>query len=115
MRVIRNRLIPVKGFKCVNLFGVLFVRTGCVMQTADMNHEAIHTAQMKEMLYVFFYAAYILEWLYHLLICHDSRKAYYRISFEKEAYGNQSDADYLKNRKMYNQYRKELNHGTDRN
>lgn len=105
MILVYNRIIPFKGFKCINLFGVLFVRTGCVMQSSDMNHEVIHTVQMKEMLYIFFYVAYILEWLYHLLICHDSRKAYYRISFEKEAYENQSDRDYVKTRKMFNQYR----------
>lgn len=35
MRVIYNRLIPFKGYKCVNLFGVLFVREGCTMTVTD--------------------------------------------------------------------------------
>lgn len=43
MKVIYNRLIPFKGYKCVNLFGVLFVREGCTMTATDYNHEAIHT------------------------------------------------------------------------
>lgn len=66
MKVIYNRLIPFKGYKCVNLFGVLFVREGCTMRAEDYNHEAIHTAQMKELLYVPFYLLYVLEWLWRL-------------------------------------------------
>ncbi|MEI3109875.1 MAG: hypothetical protein V8T88_13730 [Phocaeicola sp.] len=50
MKVIYNRIIPFKGFKSINLFGLLFVREECVMFDVDYNHEAIHTAQMKEML-----------------------------------------------------------------
>ena len=63
MKVIYNKIIPFKQFKCINLFGLLFVRKGCFMSEKDFNHEAIHTAQMKEMLYVFFYIWYFVEWL----------------------------------------------------
>ena len=112
MKVIYNRLIPFKGYKAINLFGVLFVREGCSMSAEDFNHESIHTAQMKEMLYVFFYIFYVLEWLYRLLRLKNSRKAYRSLSFEREAYANQSDMDYLNDRPMYNQYK--LNdYGTD--
>ena len=51
MKVIYNRIIPFKGFKAINIFGVLFVRKGCSMREKDFNHESIHTVQMKEMLY----------------------------------------------------------------
>lgn len=43
MKVIYNRLIPFRGFKCINLFGILFVREGCVMTRTDFDHEAIYT------------------------------------------------------------------------
>lgn len=66
MKVIYNKIIPFKGYKCINLFGVLFVRKGCTMRESDYNHEAIHTKQMKELLYVSFYILYLLEWLYRL-------------------------------------------------
>lgn len=105
MRVVRNSLIPFKGFKAINLFGVVFVRRECTMTFADLNHEAIHTAQMREMFYVIFYLAYVVEWLCHLAWCQDPHEAYRRISFEREAYANQSDPNYLNNRKSYNQYR----------
>lgn len=67
MKVIYNKIIPFKGYKCINLFGVLFVRKGCTMSKSDYNHEAIHTKQMKELLYVPFYILYLLEWLYRLI------------------------------------------------
>lgn len=95
MKVIENRLIPFNGFKCVNLFGVLFVRKGCTMDATDCNHEAIHTAQMKEMLYVFFYLWYVAEWLVRLARFRDAREAYRNIPFEREAYGNEGIAGYL--------------------
>lgn len=106
MKVIYNRLIPFRGFKCINLFGILFVREGCVMTQTDFNHEAIHTAQMKELLYAPFYLLYLLEWLWRLLRYRDGRKAYRDISHEREAYDNQATPDYLINRKPYNQFKK---------
>lgn len=105
MRIVYNNIIPFKGFKCINLFGVLFVRKGCTMGDKDFNHEAIHTAQMKEMLYLFFYLAYLIEWFIKLIRFRNSLKAYYEISFEKEAYRNEEDLGYLKHRKHFNQYK----------
>lgn len=104
MKVIYNRLIPFRGFKCINLFGILFVREGCVMTQTDYNHEAIHTAQMKEMLYIGFYLCYLVEWLIKTLIRTDGRFAYYAISYEREAYENQIYSDYLAIRKPFNQF-----------
>ena len=106
MKVIYNRIIPFRGFKCINLFGILFVREGCVMTRTDFNHESIHTAQMKELLYLPFYLLYVLEWLYRLMQLRDSRKAYCAISHEREAYDNQVNPDYLTERKPYNQFKK---------
>lgn len=106
MKVIYNRFIPFRGFKCINLFGILFVREGCVMTRTDFNHEPIHTAQMKELLYLPFYLLYVLEWLYRLIQLRDSGKAYRAISHEREAYDNQCNPDYLTERKPYNQFKK---------
>lgn len=105
MKVVYNKVIPFKGYKCVNLFGVLFVRDGCTMSSTDYNHEAIHTAQMKELLYVPFYLLYVLEWLWHLARLRDTKAAYRATSFEREAYAYQSDADYLNRRMKFNQYK----------
>lgn len=98
MKIIYNNIIPLPGFKAINLFGVLFVRKGCTMSDTDLNHEAIHTAQMKEMWYVFFYLWYLIEWVVRLF---KKGNAYRNISFEQEAYSNQSWLKYLENRPRF--------------
>lgn len=98
MKVIYNKIIPFNGYKCINLFGILFVRKGCMMRESDYNHEEIHTKQMKELLYVPFYILYLLEWLYRLT---QKGNAYRNISFEKEAYNNENDMDYIDKREHF--------------
>ena len=44
MKIIYNNVIPFKGFKAINLFGIVFVRKGCKMNNIDINHEKIHSA-----------------------------------------------------------------------
>lgn len=106
MKVIYNRFIPFKGFKAINLFGIFFVRKEYTIDETDIRHESIHTAQMREMLFVFFYIAYVVEWLFLLMKYHSNHKAYRNISFEKEAYDHENEPDYLKTRKHFAQYRR---------
>ena len=98
MKIIYNNFIPFKGFAAINLFGVLFVREGVKITEKMINHEKIHTAQMKEMLYIFFYLWYVIEWVIRLFKKGD---AYRNISFEKEAYINEDYLNYLKERQPY--------------
>lgn len=69
--------------------------------SVDINHESIHTAQMKEMLYVFFYLWYVIEWLVRLVQYRNARTAYRNIGFEREAYMNQGNMGYLQGRGRY--------------
>lgn len=101
MKIVKNRFIPPRGFAYVNLFGVLFTRRDKKISDVAFNHEQIHTEQMKEMLYVFFYLWYLIEWLVRLIILRDSHQAYRAISFEREAYNNQTNLTYLGGRKRY--------------
>lgn len=98
MIVIRNNVIPFNGFTAVNLFGILFVRNNAVINDVTINHESIHTEQMKEMIYIFFYLWYIIEWIIRLFM---KGNAYKNISFEKEAYTNEDYLKYLEERKHY--------------
>lgn len=102
MKIIENSLIPFPGFLAINLFGVIFIRKGGVLSEVVINHEQIHTAQMKELGYVGFYTLYLIEWLIRLLV---NKNAYKNISFEKEAYKHESNLDYLSSRKRYAQWR----------
>ena len=102
MKIIRNRIIPFKGFAAINLFGVLFVRPEAYLSDAVINHEKIHTAQMKELGYVLFYVIYLLEWLIRLFF---PGNAYRNISFEREAYDNQHHKFYLESREKFAQWK----------
>ena len=86
MKIIYNNIIPFKGFKAINLFGVLFVRKDIKtpMSDVDINHESIHSEQYKELLFIPFLVLYLLEWFIKLFIYFDSNKAYRNISFERE-------------------------------
>ena len=94
MKIIENSLIPFKGFLAINIFGVIFIRKGGVLNEFVLNHEQIHTAQMKELGYVGFYILYLIEWIIRLFI---NKNAYKSISFEKEAHENERNLDYLSN------------------
>lgn len=102
MKVIRSQFLPLKGFTAINLFGFVFARRDCLPLTERiLNHEAIHSRQIKELLFVGFYILYVLEWLIRLLYFRDSKKAYKAISFEKEAFENDANTNYLNNRKQF--------------
>ncbi|MBP7232405.1 MAG: hypothetical protein KBA28_10805 [Syntrophaceae bacterium] len=98
MKIMRTRWVSRRRLAAINLFGVVFAPKGEILAPRTLNHEAIHTAQMKEMLFIFFYLWYFLEWLFRL---RRKTSAYRRISFEREAYYHEHDKDYLKNRKPY--------------
>lgn len=101
MKIIRNRLIPPPGFSYINICGVLFTRRKNPITPIEERHESIHTRQMQETLYIFFYLWYLIEWLIKLAIIRDTRKAYRAISFEREAYLFQAIPNYLEERKHY--------------
>jgi len=66
-----------------------------------INHESIHIKQQQELLIIPFYILYLIEWFIGIFIYGSIIKSYYNISFEKEAYENQSNPDYLKSRKLF--------------
>lgn len=99
MKVIYTKHFPFGAFTGINLFGVLFYKGEKPVKKRTYNHESIHTEQGKELLWIGFYILYFLEWLIRLFT--DRDRAYRRISFEQEAYSNQSDDTYCSKRKKY--------------
>lgn len=94
---IYNNLIPFKGFKAITLWPFIFIR-GIECSQVCINHENIHGRQQLELLIIPFYIIYLIEWVF---------KGYRNISFEKEAYNNEKDLDYLEQkRKPYAMWRK---------
>jgi beta-lactamase regulating signal transducer with metallopeptidase domain len=64
-----------------------------------INHESIHIKQQEELLIIPFYILYVTEWFFKLFFY--GKDSYYNISFEREAYTNDENLDYLKSRKKY--------------
>lgn len=67
-----------------------------------INHERIHLRQQLEMAILFFYVWYVLEFLYHYSKLRHIDKAYFAISFEREAYYYENDYAYLSQRRFWN-------------
>lgn len=66
-----------------------------------INHEKIHLRQQLELLVLFFYIWYAIEFFVRYLDCKDGMLAYRNISFEREAYRRESDLNYLKKRSFW--------------
>lgn len=94
MIVIKNKLIPFRGYKAVTIWPFIFTRSE--LSNVDLNHEKIHGRQQLELLVILFYIIYGIEYLF---------KKYRKITFEKEAYAHQGDLIYLKNRPWYAMWR----------
>lgn len=97
--IVKSRLIP-KGI-CVNLFGTFWARDTSWIDKYVVNHERIHTAQQRELLFIPFYILYGIEWMVRLVEYRDSHQAYMNISFEREAYANGRDLSYLPRRRFF--------------
>lgn len=106
MKIIYNKILPIKGYAAINIFGFVFARKELNPLSGRIkNHEAIHTAQGKELLWIFFYLLYGLEWFIRLIQYRNGKLAYRNISFEKEAYNNDKNTTYLNNRRLYSSFR----------
>lgn len=101
-KIIYNNLIPFKGFIPITLFPFIFARREYEpLGMITIIHENIHLKQQIELLVVFFYLWYVIEWIVRLIQYKDSHEAYRNISFEREAYDNEYDDEYLGVRKSY--------------
>lgn len=99
--IVSKYLIP-KGFSGFAFFPFVFLKkkedkSNWVL----LNHERIHIRQQLEMLIFPFFVWYFLEFFIRLILFRNWKKAYYNISFEKEAYLHDNNTEYLKIRKLY--------------
>lgn len=85
----------------VTIFPFVIIRQEYLNDTQTITHESIHILQQKELLVIPFFIWYAAEFLIHYMKYRDFLKAYNSISFEKEAYANQDNSNYLKTRKPY--------------
>lgn len=103
MKIFYTKHLPVKGFRAINLFGVIFARKEfSPLPKYVLNHEAIHTRQLVELLFFGFYIWYLTEWLIRWIQYKDKFLAYKNISFEREAYENDDNFEFLSHRPVWN-------------
>ena len=99
--IVAKYLIP-KGYRGMAVFPFVLMKYD--LDKANMifvNHEKIHLKQQKEMLILPFFIWYFLEYLIRLIQYKNAALAYQNISFEREAYANETDFNYLKNRTFF--------------
>jgi hypothetical protein len=64
-------------------------------------HETIHLRQQLEMGFIPFYLWYFIEYAIRLMHYKNHHLAYLNISFEREAYANEREFEYLVHRKFW--------------
>lgn len=91
-----------KGVRAMALFPFVLLREKALRQDDQLlNHEEIHLVQQKEMLIVFFYLVYGYYYLRGRVEGKSATQAYLDIPFEKEAYQNDNNLDYLSHRPFW--------------
>jgi len=99
--VINKYLIP-KGFRGLTAYPFVFLKYRVDKQNpVFINHERIHLRQQIELLILPFFVWYFLEYIVRLLLYRNKNRAYRSISFEREAYSNETDLNYLKKRRFF--------------
>ena len=71
------------------------------MSEVTKNHETIHCQQYIETCIIGFIFLYYLFYAINFIRYRDGELAYYMIPFEKEAYDNDNNLEYLETRKRY--------------
>jgi hypothetical protein len=102
MFLIVNRFLIRKGFTGITLWPFIVLKRKELKQDEVLiNHEKIHLRQQIELLILPFFIWYGIEFFIRLIQYRNRREAYLNISFEREAYANEKDLNYLKKRSFW--------------
>jgi hypothetical protein len=99
--IVVKYLIP-NGYRGLAVFPFVFVKyEKDRLNKVFVNHEKIHLRQQAELLILPFFIWYLLEYCFRLVQYKNANLAYRNISFEREAYANESNLVYLENRVFF--------------
>ena len=102
MILISKYIVP-RGYIGITIFPFMFLKYKALKGNIVLiNHEKIHLKQQLELLIIPFFIFYSFEFLIRLIQYKNWKLAYMNISFEREAYKNQKDLNYLKSRPLWN-------------
>ena len=100
--IVAKYLIP-KGFSGLTIFPFIFLKEKKdVSNPVMMQHEKIHIRQQMELLILPFFIWYGIEYFIRILQYKNKHLAYRNISFEREAYANESQNNFLQKRRFWN-------------
>ena len=100
--IVAKYLIP-KGYSGMALFPFIILKEKIDVSNPIMiQHEKIHIRQQTEMLILPFFIWYGIEYFIRILQYKNKQTAYRNISFEREAYANESQKDFLQQRRFWN-------------
>ncbi|MFD2824415.1 hypothetical protein ACFS5M_12105 [Lacinutrix iliipiscaria] len=101
MILISKYLVP-RGYTGLAVFPFVFLKyRELKWDKVLINHEKIHLRQQLELFIFPFYILYFVEFLFRLIQFRNWKLAYRNISFEREAYKNEKDLNYLKSRSFW--------------
>ena len=102
MILIVFKYLTPRGFRGLTFYPFVFIADkDDKLNKVFINHEKIHIRQQLELLILPFYLWYFTEYLFRLIQYKDRKEAYFNISFEREAYKNEKDLNYLKQRSFW--------------
>ena len=87
-----------RGYAAITIYPYVFTKEKHPSNTL-VNHERIHCDQMKRDGVIKFYIIYLLQYLRFRIRGKGHWDSYFSISYEREAYDNQSDMFYQVKRK----------------
>ena len=101
MILIFKHIIP-KKYIGLTIYPFIFLKNDALKDNLTLiNHEKIHLKQQIELLWIFFFAWYFTEFFIRLIQYKKWNLAYRNISFEREAYKNELNPNYLLTRKRF--------------
>lgn len=103
-KIITNSKVPQRlsifiDIYAITLYPYIFIKDEG--NPTIINHEKIHLEQQKELWLIGFYLLYVWYWLAGKIKGYSNTGAYNTIPFEREAYANDENEEYLKNRKKF--------------
>lgn len=103
--ILCNKWYIPKNFIGITIFPFIFLRNSYFKNKSSeylektINHEKIHIKQQIELLIIPFYVLYLIE--FFIKSFKYPGYGYRNLSFEREAYSNDKNKEYLKNRKFW--------------
>jgi hypothetical protein len=98
-KLLGERTIGLTFFPFIFLKKSYFEKRPKEVLEKTIRHESIHIKQQIELLVIPFYLWYFIEYFFKFFVF--GTDAYYHLSFEREAYDNDKNPEYLETREFW--------------